>query len=233
MWEIPSQPLVVPPHLGVDHFAAFPVALVKPIILGWSPSGICLECGEGRFPVSAKGATGRTEDPSSWSETVAYFPAEGRAPISKTPFRRGVTSIITGYACSCTPYTDHPGTGKPTRRRDYNPAPDGVPPQGTYGRKQAGEYERVGPWRDYHLEDWTPPPTRPALVLDPFGGTGTTSLVAAAYGRTGVTVDRSADYCRLARWRTTDPAERARALRVAKPPPVPDGQDSLFGLEAL
>jgi len=38
----------------------------------------------------------------------------------------------------------------------------------------------------------------------------------------------SGDYSRLARWRTTDPAERARALQVPKPPPVPDGQVSLF-----
>jgi hypothetical protein len=74
-------------------------------------------------------------------------------------------------------------------------------------------------------------PTRPALVLDPFGGTGTTALVAAAYGRVGVSVDLSGDYCRLARWRTADPAERAKALLVAKPPPVPDGQESLFDLE--
>jgi hypothetical protein len=73
-----------------------------------------------------------------------------------------------------------------------------------------------------------PAPTRPALVVDPFGGTGTTALVAAAYGRTGVSVDLSGDYCRLARWRTRDPAERARALEVPKPPPVPDGQGSLF-----
>jgi len=71
-------------------------------------------------------------------------------------------------------------------------------------------------------------PTRPALVLDPFGGTGTSSLVADVLGRTGITVDRSADYCRLARWRTRDPGERARALGVPKPPPVPEGQASLF-----
>jgi hypothetical protein len=73
-----------------------------------------------------------------------------------------------------------------------------------------------------------PPPTRPAVVLDPFGGTGTTALVADVLGRTGISVDRSADYCRLARWRTTDPGERARALGVPKPPPVPDGQGDLF-----
>jgi hypothetical protein len=76
-------------------------------------------------------------------------------------------------------------------------------------------------------------PVRPALVVDPFGGTGTTALVAAAYGRTGVSVDLSGDYCRLARWRTADPAERARALQVPKPPPVPDGQASLFDDEAV
>ena len=47
-------------------------------------------------------------------------------------------------------------------------------------------------------------------------------------GRTGITIDRSADYCRLATWRVNDPGERARALGVPKPPPVPDGQASLF-----
>ena len=75
-------------------------------------------------------------------------------------------------------------------------------------------------------------PVRPALVLDPFGGTGTTALVAAAYGRTGISVDMSGDYSRLARWRITDPGERAKALQVPKPPPVPDGQVSLFDMEA-
>jgi hypothetical protein len=71
-------------------------------------------------------------------------------------------------------------------------------------------------------------PTRPSLVVDPFGGTGTTALVADALGRHGISFDRSADYCRLAQWRTTDPAERAKALQVPKPPPVMDGQGALF-----
>ena len=73
-------------------------------------------------------------------------------------------------------------------------------------------------------------PARPAVVLDPFGGTGTTALVAAMHGRTGISVDMSADYCRLAQWRTQDPAERARAMDVPKPPPVPDGMEPLFAI---
>ena len=72
-------------------------------------------------------------------------------------------------------------------------------------------------------------PVRPAVVADPFGGTGTTALVAAMYGRLGLSFDLSHDYSRLARWRTRDPAERAKAMQVPKPPPVLEGQDALFG----
>jgi hypothetical protein len=194
VWEIPSQPLSVPARLGVDHFAAFPMELPRRCILGWSPPGICTECGEGRRSVAA------------------------------------------GYACACTPYTYHPGTadnGKPYHQElaeGRYALNTGGAPRDTSHPGHAGLWDRpkTGPWREYHLDRWTPPPTRPAVVVDPFGGTGTTALVASMLGRTGVSVDLSADYCRLARWRTTDPAERARALQVPKPPPVPDGQASLF-----
>lgn len=76
---------------------------------------------------------------------------------------------------------------------------------------------------------WSPPG---GVVVDPFGGTGTTSLVADVLGRIGISVDLSADYCHLARRRIADPIERARALDVPKPPLVPRGQASLFDGEA-
>jgi DNA modification methylase len=44
-------------------------------------------------------------------------------------------------------------------------------------------------------------PTTRAIVLDPFGGTGTTAAVAKALGRDAITNDLSHDYLRLARWR--------------------------------
>ena len=73
----------------------------------------------------------------------------------------------------------------------------------------------------------TSAPARPALVVDPFGGTGTTALIASVLGRTGISVDRSADYCRLAAWRTTDPGQRAAAMQVPKPPAQLPGQGEL------
>ena len=75
----------------------------------------------------------------------------------------------------------------------------------------------------------TTAPTRPAVVLDPFSGTGTTAAVAHTLGRHGVGIDLSADYLRLAEWRCNDPALRAKVLRVDKPKAVPDGQLDIFG----
>lgn len=232
VWDIASQPLIVPEHLGLDHFAAFPVELPRRVILGWSPSAVCAECGQGRQPVTISRSTESQRDSyaaASWTAGTGAL-RHGESAGLRVRSRRAETTI-TGYACACTPYTDHPGTGKLTRRRDYNPSQDNRP-HGTYGRHQAGEYERVGPWREYHLDGWDAPSARPAIVADPFGGTGTTALVADVLGRTGITVDRSADYCRLAAWRTSDPGERARAFGVPKPPPVPEGQGSLFDDQA-
>lgn len=50
------------------------------------------------------------------------------------------------------------------------------------------------------------------VVLDPFGGTGTTAMVARALGRVGVSLDLSSDYCRLARWRIFESGHGRKAL---------------------
>lgn len=99
VWSIPTQPLVVPEHLGVDHYAAFPMEWPRRLITGWCPPG--------------------------------------------------------------------------------------------------------------------------GVVLDPFGGTGTTALVADVLGRHGAQIDMSADYNRIAAWRTSDPRERAKAARTTYTPPPP------------
>jgi DNA methylase len=194
VWDIPTEPLNVPGRIAharccggrerpgcedaLDHYAAWPTGLVRPIILGWSAPGICAGCGQGRRPVIKREAASlRHEMGTSWN--AGSLGLKGRV---EGPRWRGtdIAATITGYACAC-PQSDAP--------------------------------------------------TRPAVVADPFGGTGTTALVADMLGRTGVTFDRSSDYCRIAAWRTADPGERARALGVPKPPPVPDGQGSLFDAE--
>lgn len=178
VWTIPTQPLQVPDHVGVDHFAAFPMEWPRRIIRGWSPAGVCVECGEGRRPVA-------TAEAFTAKAFAAHQQAVGRSWHSGDPATRSLgiaaserNRTITGYACACP---------EPTAR------------------------------------------TRPAVVLDPFSGTGTTALVAHALGRRGVGVDMSSDYCRLARWRTTDPGQLAAAMQVEKPAPAPQ-EESLMDL---
>lgn len=182
VWMIPSEPLAVPEVSPLDgrplpaHYAAFPTALPRRIILGWSPHGICTACGEGRRPVSRRQTPGDfgPREPGPNRQRVGVGPPGNGMDVQPT--------FLVDYACAC-------------------PEPAA--------------------------------PTRPAVVLDSFGGSGTTALTASALGRTGITADPVHGYGRIARWRTTDPRQRARAAgkparaKPAEPPPFP-GQQCLF-----
>ena len=170
VWTIPTEPLQVPDHLGIDHFAAFPMEWPRRIITGWSPREVCTACGEGRRPVAQQERT-------SGDALRPAYGAGNHGTGGSTLGPRGVVAYITGYACAC---------------------PD------------------------------TSAPATPGVVLDPFGGTGTTALVADVLGRDGITVDLSADYCRLAQWRTTDPKQRAKAARVEPVDAPSTDQPDLF-----
>jgi DNA modification methylase len=193
VWTIPTAPLQVPDHLGVDHFAAYPPELVRRIVLGWSPREVCTACGEGHRPVreetgalvsSRAGARARPGPVSDYGGRPGENVNKVR-DTAGTSFRKR-EAFLAGYTCAC----DSDG----------------------YRLARGLELPRA----------------TPGIVLDPFGGTGTTALVASCLGRVGISVDLSLDYCRLARWRTTDPGERARVLGVPKPVPVPEGQMGLF-----
>jgi len=186
VWTIPTEPLRVPDHLGVDHFAAFPSEFPRRLILGWSPSGVCVACGEGRRPVVATGAAFPRDEIAAGRNGKQTKERGDAATVNNVngqeynAWRSANPHTITGYACAC-PTTDAP--------------------------------------------------TRPAVVLDPFSGTGTTAAVAHALGRHGIGIDLSADYLRLAEWRCNDPALRAKVLRVDKPKAVPDGQLDIFAAD--
>ncbi len=187
VWTIATEPLKVPADLGIDHFAAFPTEWPRRIINGFSPAGLCDECGEGRRPLRGTicapcgafrpnnaNACPSCGDKRNWKEgrvdeaamgSEGFDGASGHA-VPRHPGNHQNASISGGYECAC-----------------------GVDPE------------------------W---PTHPAVVLDPFGGTGTTAMVAKALGRHGISVDMSADYCRLAEWRTNDEnqLERVRNMQV-------------------
>jgi hypothetical protein len=166
VWVIPSEPLLIPDwakekYALPDHFAAFPQEWPRRIILGWSPSGICTACGEGRRPVvNRELRVDHVQGRNRFKEDVNDRGGLDRLMASTGGKVGSYEATILGYACAC-------------------PTPDA--------------------------------PNRPAVVLDPFGGTGTTAMVAKALGRTGISVDLSADYCKLARWRIEESGHGAKA----------------------
>ena len=55
-------------------------------------------------------------------------------------------------------------------------------------------------------------------------------MVAKALGRHGISIDMSADYCRLAEWRTNDRNQLAKVLGIAKAEQQPEDQGDLLDL---
>ena len=215
VWTIPTEPLRVPDELGVDHFAAYPTEFPRRIITGWSPRGVCVECGEGRRPVVASVGLDMSRPQARRAHELAT-----EAGLTEEHFDAllsvGVSDTGRGRATQN-------GTGKNTAKV-YALADHARTALGGYAR----EYLLRRPTGFTYACACPEPtaPTTPGVVLDPFGGTGTTALCADVLGRHGISVDMSADYLRIAQWRTTDPKQRAKAARTEHKPPVevPDGQ---------
>jgi DNA methylase len=221
VWQIPSHPLKLPAWLGVDHYAAFSPEWPRRLVVGFSPPGICLECGQGRVPV-----VDRQTNTAAWRDLPlkpgdmgrrAAQPEEAGKDLHERARRSGLSrpgwrdnlpepATILGYACSCTPYTDHPERRRPSVTRqasgdlrvDQNRYEQAT---GVRGHETGNGWPERQPTREYHLSGWTPPPTRPAIVADVFGGVGTTAMVARALGRIGLSFDLSHAYSRAADWR--------------------------------
>ena len=223
VWRVPSEPLTVPAELNVDHFAAFPTEWPRRIISGWCPTGYCIECGEPRRPVVERELSidhvqrrtrGRMDlnDDGSGRSAASSFGITDRAEVGR------YSTTILGYACACTP------------TEQVEMPPDAY----TIERhREAGYDPPTSKLVTVHrFDQWTPAPTRPAVVLDPFCGTGTVPLVASVLGRHGIGVDLSRDYLRLAQWRVNDPAQRAKVERKhtgVEPAVVDPAQLTMFG----
>ena len=100
VWTIPSEPLAVPEHIGVDHFAAFPQEWPRRLILGWTPNGICTACREGRRPVVDRQFHGEYNvlEADRQRERAAMTGGVDKVTLGRTD---EIERTITGYACAC------------------------------------------------------------------------------------------------------------------------------------
>ena len=137
-----------PSPLKDEHYAAFPVDLVRPFVMASTPRKCCSECGRGYAPVVEGQKFDRSQD-RPYGAMNGHNPS-GKVPTSNT---RGVPdpqSRVTGYRATC----------------DCDA------------------------------------PAIPGTVLDPFCGSGTVGIVAREWGVKFIGLDISAEYNKLAEWRT-------------------------------
>jgi DNA modification methylase len=212
VWEIATQPLRVPAELGVDHFAAFPMEWPRRLILGWSPREVCTACGDGRRPV----------------KNGAWYFAEPTNDQARRAMARAVEAGLTAaevaeaYGIKALGSSNVADAEYVQRNRDLGERLGG---SWSYAKELRSLVKRERSGYACACPDTTAPAT-PGVVLDPFGGTGTSALVAAMHGRQGISVDASGDYCRLAEWRCSDPKQRERAARPAAARPARKGSVS-------
>jgi hypothetical protein len=207
VWTIPTQPLRIPAELRVEHSAAFPLAWPARIIAGWSPHEVCTRCGQGRRPVAAGVALDLARPQARRAQELAQAAGLTEAHLAAL-LAVGVSDTGRGKATQS-------GTGHNTPQV-YALAAQARQVLGGYAREYL--LRRPTGFTDTCGCPDTTAPTRPSVVLDPFGGTGTTALAASVLGRRAITVDASHDYCRLASWRVHDSRQRARAADTAPAP---------------
>lgn len=236
VWRVAPEPFRPPPGFAQPH-AAFPTDPIRRLILGWSPPGICVACGEGRRTAveSRRLLDGEPWRGGTWDTGARpSMSAQGVGNWRFSTDRRPV-----GQVCSCTPHHDV-RVVVPVHDPHGTLAADGVcggtstdasdPRLWDEGRRtppcdDPSHFTALAAVERRWLPDgWAAPPTRPAVVLDPFAGSGTVPAVARALGRTGVGIDGSHAYCRLGAWRAEDPSI-ARKVRQRT---ASERQHSLF-----
>lgn len=221
VWKVATEALRVPEHLDVDHFAAFPSEWPRRLILGWSPKDVCTVCGEGRRPITERSVVfdkARDQEHASDIARRAVDRATTTGGTEHSTLNGQVSRQIIGHICACTPFTSHRGkrgdwTEGRTESADHG-TEFGAGAGATVPRRPGGFGDKIPPpaipMIEYHIDRWQPPASTPGIVLDPFSGTGTTAIVADILGRTGIGVELSADYLRLAEWRATDDKFRSK-----------------------
>lgn len=233
VWSVPTEPLDLPDHLTDedDHYASFPAELPRRIVSAWSPERVCTVCGQGRRLVSETSTVfDKARDQAHATEIAGRGASHAvmSGGTARSTLNGRTTRLVVGEVCACTPFTVHPGTGEPSPTAD--PATGRQP---TRPADIGANHRRVGPWTEWHLDGWDPPPSTPGVVLDPLGGTGTTAHVAHALGRTGISVDGSAGYARIAADDTLARRRWAKVHDVKAPAWTPPEDDMLFGPRTL
>jgi DNA modification methylase len=172
VWSAPTQ------TYSSGHVAPFPEAIVEPCIkAGSSERGVCIKCGSPWERVTDKVGM-RVAGSDNPDNKRANIPGVETSPTSM--FRTGKLPILTsaGWQPTCTCYAT------PMLPKYPRPIKDA----------SAETIESIRQERQRLLDKWAMFKTAPAIILDPFVGTGTTCVVARRLSRDSIGLDISQSY---------------------------------------
>lgn len=196
VWTVATQ------AFSEAHFATFPPALIEPSIMaGTSERGCCERCGVGWQRVTINVETGKTQKMPDGMATYAG----GHSAIHKDGREKGASDnpVMARETIGWYPACDHDLLPK------LPPYPD-KPSRAALGNEQAYKAAMttwraacrvVDDKRRMLCERAAPLKTVPAVVLDPFGGAGTTGLVADRLQRNAILIELNPEYAAMARRR--------------------------------
>lgn len=179
VWTLPLEPF------KGAHFATAPTSIVRPCILaGTSAKGVCPDCGAPWERIVKRFFIPQPDAPNSIERSTNQEREFDRREGSE----RGSVALTTiGFRPTCACYDD--------RYRDDLPAP-------RRARKMRQRNAWSGRWLRVKARPGLPQwKTVPATILDPFGGSGTTALVADELGRDAILIELNPSYAEIARTR--------------------------------
>lgn len=170
---LPEAFIVNPKGYAGAHYATFPPALVAPMVhCATSDKGVCPKCGAQWLRVKKPTADYAEHLGKDWADYEADArEGRGHAVSGQRPTKRNVASITASYQT----------TG-------WRPSCDCIRKAAPNYGMQGGEILEIA---DEVAKEFAP---IPAVVLDPFCGSGTVGQVARELGRRFIGLDLSATY---------------------------------------
>ncbi len=182
---------------GLAHFAVFPPDLVLPFVkAGSSERGVCGECRASWVRVTRRTGgsptTKRARMAAGGQRDADFFPASSDGHNKDYPVRDGKIAQFStlGWRPTCPHYPRTDEWRKVPRQLKDEPDED-----------YQAHIAPIVQLRGELLALWKPMKTERAVVLDPFGGAGTTAMVADREQRDAVLCELSSEYTEMGRER--------------------------------
>lgn len=198
-----------PSPFSGKHFAAYPPSLCEPLIKATCPTKCCPECGTGWSPVVEKGLPAQNSSRPQARQAIEIWNESGLNESHLHAIRSVGSTDVGKSQVTQNGY----GKNRPEIQRLANEAKEKL--GGYYREFLFGENNILG-YRPTCGCGMAAYDAVPGVVLDPFGGSGTTALVADRLGLNSILIEISLDYAEMSKVRIEGDAPLLANVEIVK-----------------